>query len=141
MAGVGATLLRGCIAGLAGTAAMTVAQQIEMSRTGRSPSLVPGRVAARLLRRSPSEIERPMHWAHGVTLGAVRGLITHAGLRGLPGSAAFFAVLWSGDVVLYKSLGIADWPWRWTVSELATDTGHKALYAVLTGTASDALNR
>jgi len=138
------TVLRGSVAGVVGTAVMTLAQQAEMSVTGRPPSTVPGQVAARLLSRSDADavaaLSGPTHWAHGAAMGPMRGVLAGMGLRGVAGSAAFFALMWAGDAVLYRTLGIADWPWRWTASELATDMGHKALYALVTGAAYDALD-
>ncbi len=134
-------LLRGAVAGLVGTVVMTVGQYIEGSLTGRVASTVPGQVSARLLSR-PDAVESlstPTHWAHGTAMGLVRGVLSRTGVRGVKGSVVFFAVMWAGDVVLYRVLGIADWPWRWTRAELATDVGHKALYALVTSASYDSL--
>lgn len=68
------SLTKGALAGLIGTAAMTAAQIVEMRLTGREPSLVPGRVASKLLGLEPkddaalSRISITMHWAHGITM-------------------------------------------------------------------------
>lgn len=143
MGGSVGALGRGAIAGLAGTAVMTVSQRLEMSLSGRPPSPVPGQVGVRLLRRkdeAADTLSPIVHWAHGTTMGTVRALFGQAGLRGPAATAAFFALLWSGDVLLYKSLGVADWPWRWSMRELAPDVGHKALYAAVTGMVYDALS-
>lgn len=135
-------LLRGAAAGLIGTACMTVGQYIEGSLTGRQESTVPGQVAARLLSR-PDDVESlstPTHWAHGAAMGSLRGALSRTGIRGLGGSVVFFAIMWSADVVLYRVLGIADWPWRWTRAELVTDMGHKAFYALVTSASYDSLS-
>lgn len=138
-------IIYGPLAGLAGTAVMTLAQHLEMSVTGRPPSTVPGQVAARLLSRSESgavaDLNIPMHWAHGAAMGCLRGSLTELGRRGFAGSAAFFALMWTGDAMLYKTLGIADWPWRWTPAELALDIGHKALYTLATSATYEAIAR
>lgn len=109
--------------------------------TGRSPSTVPGQVAARLLGHPEADtvasLNLPTHWAHGAAMGPLRGVLAGMGLRGVPGSAVFFAMMWAGDAMLYRALGIADRPWRWDQAELATDIGHKALYALVTGIAYD----
>lgn len=128
------TIANGALAGLAGTAAMTVAQEVEMRLSGRDPSLVPGHVASKLLPVSPSSDEElarvslGMHWAHGVTQGVVRALLGRAGLGGV----AHFALMWPSDALLYRSLGISDWPWRWSAAELAPDLGHKAIHVAVT---------
>ncbi len=138
-------LTKGALAGLIGTAAMTAAQTAEMRMTGRRPSLVPGQVASKLLRLEPegddamSRISIRMHWAHGMTMGAIRGLIGQGGLQGAPAAATHFALMWSGDVMLYKACGIAPWPWQWSLEELATDVLHKGIYAGVTSAAHDRL--
>ncbi len=128
-----------------GTALMTAAQAAGMRLTGRKPSLVPGHVASKLLRLKPadeealSRISIGMHWTHGMTMGTVRALIGRGGLHGGAAAAAHFALTWSGDVMLYKALGIAPWPWKWSLEELAPDLLHKGIYAAATSAAYDRL--
>jgi hypothetical protein len=136
----------GALAGLIGTAAMTAAQAAEMRVTGRPPSMVPGRVASKLLRLKPegdealSRISLRMHWAHGVTQGTARALVGRLGLEGPAAAAAHFTLMWGGDAMLYKVLGISPWPWRWSLEELAPDVLHKGFYAVVTSAAYDRLS-
>lgn len=139
-------LVRGMVSGLLGTAAMTVSELLEMSLSGREGSKVPGQVGAHLLPgrdpSSPDDVQRlntPVHWAHGITMGALRGALDTVGLRGPAATAAHFALLWGGDAALYRVLGVADVPWRWEPEELASDVGHKAVYAIVTGLTYDAL--
>jgi len=139
------SMAKGALAGLIGTAAMTAAQAAEMRVTGRKPSLVPGHVASKLMRLEPaddealSRISIRMHWAHGMTMGTVRALIGRSGLEGPAAAAAHFALMWGGDVMLYKTLGIAPWPWQWSLEEMAPDVLHKGIYAAATGAAYDRL--
>ena len=140
-------IVRGMVAGAIGTIAMTVSERLEMSVSGRDPSRVPGQVAAQLMpgkdAGSATDVQRlntPMHWAHGIGMGAVRGVLDEAGLRGAAATAAHFALLWGGDAALYRALGIADVPWRWEADELTTDLLHKGVYAVVTGAVYDALS-
>jgi len=140
------TLARGMLAGAVGTIAMTLSERLEMAVTGREASRVPGEVAAHLLPgrdpRAASDIQRlnsPMHWAHGISMGAVRGLLDAGGMRGPAATAAHFALLWTGDAMLYRGLDVADVPWRWSTDELAADVLHKGVYAVVTGAVYDAL--
>jgi len=137
--------VKGAVAGAIGTAAMTASQAAEMSITGRPASMVPGRVASKLLRLSPdgdeemARISLGMHWAHGMTQGMVRSLLGRTGLEGTAAAAAHFALMWTSDAALYKVLGISPWPWEWSAGELAPDVGHKALYALATSAAYDRL--
>lgn len=139
-------ITRGVLAGAVGTAAMTLTQKLEMALTGREGSQVPGLVGAHVTPgidpAEPAEVEQlndPVHWVHGVTMGALRGALDVTGLRGLTATAAHFALVWTGDVALYRALGIAEAPWHWEADELATDLLHKGVYALTTGAVYDAL--
>ncbi len=141
-------VIRGMIAGLAGTAAMTLSEQLEIAVSGRPSSSVPGQVGAHVVPgKDPSSeadvrrLDTPVHWAHGVSMGAVRGLLDSAGLTGPAATAAHFALLWCSDATLYRALGIAEAPWNWSPDELATDLLNKGVYAVVTGAVYDAISR
>jgi len=140
-----AAAAKGFAAGLAGATAMTAAQAVEMRLSGREPSMVPAQVAARLLglrRRAARDagLNWTVHFAHGASMGSVRGLMSLSGTRGPAAAAAFFLALWSGDCLLYRALGIAPWPWRWGGDELAVDVGHKLVYAIATSAAYEKLD-
>jgi hypothetical protein len=135
----------GMIAGAVGTVAMTISERLEMSLTGRAPSTVPGQVGAHLLPgadpEAPADVARlngPVHWGHGIAMGAIRGLLDVAGLQGPSATGAHFALVWGGDAALYRALGIADVPWRWSGDELRADLLHKGVYAAVTGAVYDA---
>lgn len=137
---------KGAVAGVIGTAAMTVTQAIEMRVTGREASLVPGEVGAKLARlkvrgRRKRRLSLGVHWAHGLNGGLVRGLLGLTPLTGASAGATHFAALWVSDVTLYMALGIASPPWRWEREELAVDLLHKGLYAVVTSAAFERLSR
>lgn len=139
-------LSRGMAAGAAGTLAMTVSERLEMALSKREPSTVPGQVGAHLLpRQDPNStaavarLNAPVHWAHGISMGALRGALDLAGLRGPAASAAHFALVWGGDAALYRALGIAEVPWRWGADELVPDLVHKGVYAAVTGAVYDAM--
>ena len=143
---VARAMVRGMVAGAVGTVAMTLSERVEMSLSGRAPSTVPGQVGAHLLPgadpANPSDVARlggPVHWGHGVAMGALRGVLDVAGLEGPAASAAHFALVWGGDAALYRTLGIADAPWRWSADELGADLLHKGVYAAVTGAVYDAL--
>lgn len=140
-------ILQGFLAGLIGTIVMTLSQTLEIKVTGRQPSIVPGRVGSKLLQLSPNNeqemtsLSTKIHWAHGVALGAVFGLISLANLNVVAAIALFFTLLWSGDALLYTALGIAPLPWHWQVNELLTDLFHKGVYAISTGISYGVVNQ
>ena len=140
-----AAIAKGMAAGLVGTAAMTASERIEMAITGREASDVPGQVGAKLLRRQPetaAEMQRlstQVHWAHGILVGGLRGVLERAGVEGPAASVAHFAALWGGDATMYATLGLAPPPWNWEQEALAVDLLHKGVYAAVTGVVYDAL--
>lgn len=132
-------LRRGLIAGTIGTMTLTLAEHAEMKLTGRQPSSVPGQVGMKLLRRDPEadpaltkRLSPLVHWTHGTALGAVRGLLDGAGLSPRAATLAFYPLVWSGDALLYRALGIAPAPWRWSHDELLTDLFGKGVLSFAT---------
>ncbi|WP_093802151.1 hypothetical protein [Streptomyces sp. Wb2n-11] len=137
---VALALRLGLAAGAVGTVVLTLSETIEQRLTGREDSRVPGQVGAALTGRKGDEaaagkLNTPVHWMHGTTMGAARGALALTGLGPVAATAAHYAVVWGGDVTLYRGLGIAPWPWKWQKQELATDLFHKGVYAIATGVA------
>jgi hypothetical protein len=129
----------GLAAGAIGTVVLTLAERAEMRVTGREPSTFPGQVGVRLASRDPSEhpelvakLNPVVHWGHGVSMGAVRGLLDVAGLGPIAATAAFYGLVWGGDAMLYRVLGLAPAPWKWERSELLTDLYGKGVLALAT---------
>src|SRR4051794_33289188 len=74
---------RGAAAAVAGVAAMTAAEKLEQRVTRRPDSYVPAHTLGRLLGLSRPDADAwprnlLMHYANGVLLGAVRGVISAA---------------------------------------------------------------
>lgn len=143
---LGRAALRGALAGLAGTAAMTVATKVEQQVTGRPDSYVPGRtITALATRRRPPGSERPfvrnhlMHWGTGAAVGALRGIWAASGLRGWRGSAWFTSVRLATDQTLENATGVGDPPWTWSRRDQVVDVAGKAVYSFVTGAVADAL--
>ena len=80
-----------------------------------------------------ASLSNKVHWGHGIALGAVFRLISLAEVTGVTAITIFFALLWSGDALLYAALGIAPLPWHWQANELIPDLFHKGVYAIATG--------
>ena len=132
-------ILKGLLAGLAGTIALTISESLEMKVTKRPPSDVPGQVGSKVAGiqpKSEQEMKRLsgwVHWIHGISLGLVYGLLSLLGLNTLANIVLFFALVWGGDVLLYKALGIAAFPWHWKANEIMPDLLNKGVYAIVTG--------
>lgn len=141
--GVAAAIGRGMAAGLAGTAAMTALQRIEMAIEDREGSSAPAEAVEKVLDVQPESaaaeerLSQLTHWAYGTGWGAVRGLLAVAGLRGPAATAVHFAAVWGTALVMLPRLGLAPPVTEWGGKQIAKDALFHAVYAVATGQAYD----
>jgi hypothetical protein len=141
----GKSVLYGLAAGLAGVAAMTLAEKIEQRFTKRPNSYVPAHVLEKLLKlpHKPDEerlgLNWAMHWGQGIVLGIVRSIMAERGLRGPVGSFLFMNLRLLNDQTLENATGIGALPWTWPKDEQAIDLLHKGIYAFTTGYVLDQL--
>ena len=138
-------LAAGLLAGAAGVAAMTLAEKVEQSFTGRPNSYVPAHTLERLL-GLPARPDRDrlglnwaMHWGQGIVLGAVRAWMAKRGFGGPFGSFLFLNLRLFNDQSLENATGVGAPPWTWPWDEQAVDVAHKAVYAFVTGAVADRL--
>ena len=80
--GLANEIARGLLAGLVGTAAMTVSSTLEAKLRGRPFSTAPAEAAAKVLgikefrsEAARSRFSNLVHWGYGTGWGAVRGLM------------------------------------------------------------------
>ncbi len=110
---IGATIGKGLIAGLAGTAAITISQMIEMKITGRKPSTAPADAASKALDIKPAtkqdkqQFSQVVHWTYGTSWGIARALVTETGLEGIPASLLHFITVWGTAMIIEPKLGVA----------------------------------
>src|SRR3954467_2357785 len=143
---LGRAALRGALAGLAGTAAMTLGTKIEPRFTERPHSCVLGRTATALAPggRLPGSARPPvrnhlMHWGTGAAVGALRGIWAASGLRGWRASAWHTWVRLATDQTLENATGVGSPPRTGSRRDQAVDLGAKALYSFVTGAVADRL--
>ncbi|MGY1806483.1 hypothetical protein ACI8AF_03865 [Blastococcus sp. SYSU D00669] len=143
---LGRAALSGALAGLAGTAAMTLGEQLEQRLTGRPDSYVPARTLTALTtrRRLPGSARPPvrnhlMHWGTGAAVGALRGIWAASGLRGWRASAWHTSVRLATDQTLENATGVGSPPWTWSGRDQAVDLAGKAVYSFVTGAVADRL--
>ena len=125
------TAARGLAAGLAGTAALTVSQRIEMRITGRPASDLPARVAEGVLGISPRGRQRELvatatHWFNNTSSGLGRAALGAVGLRGLPAAVGTFGLYLGGAALLFTRLGVAP------ALPRPVDLAHAGVYAAVT---------
>lgn len=140
------SLGRGLVAGLAGTAAMTVSSTIESKVRGREASSAPADAASKLLgiqsfrdRRAEQRFGTLVHWSYGTGWGVVRGLLATAGLPPAFATAAHLAAVWGGEQIMLPALEVAPPITSWGGTEIAIDAWHHLVYAVATGIAYESL--
>ncbi|MBA2504622.1 MAG: hypothetical protein H0V29_01605 [Thermoleophilaceae bacterium] len=137
---------KGLFAGAAGTAAMTVSSTLEAKLRDRGSSSAPADAAGKVLGVQPRDpagqarFSNVVHWGYGTSWGAVRGLLSVAGLDGGRAAAAHWAVVWGSAQVMLPALDVAPPPWKSPPEEIGIDAFHYAVYAVATGVAFAALD-
>ena len=142
---IGTAAVRGLVAGLAGTAAMTLAEKVEQQFTGRPNSYVPARTLGRLVgmgsRADRQSLRRNwlMHWGQGILMGALRGVMARHGVRGPVGSFMFMSARLLNDQALENATGVGAPPWTWPTDEQVIDLTHKWIYAFVTSAVADAI--
>jgi hypothetical protein len=136
--------VRGAAAGLVGVGAMTVAEKLEQMVTGRPSSYVPAHTLGRLLGLSRPDADRwprnmLMHYGNGIVLGAVRGIMAAANLRGPQATTLHAPLRLAWDQTLENLTGVGAPPWTWPRDELVIDVAHKSVFSLVTGIVADAL--
>jgi hypothetical protein len=132
----------GLVAGVAGTAAMTISSTVEAKLRGRAFSTAPARATAKVLgiREFEDGIAEARfsdlsHWGYGTGWGVVRGLLGATGMPARKATAAHGAAIWGSAQVMLPALEVAPPAVFWGKDEVAIDAFHHAVYAVATGLA------
>lgn len=137
---------RGLLAGLVGTAAMTLSSGVEARLSGRGASTTPAQAVERLSGIHPHDeqgrqrLNTAAHWGYGTALGVERGLLALAGLYGPAATAAHFALVWGASQGMLPALDVSPPTWRFGARATAVDVLHHAVYATATGLAHDWLD-
>ena len=150
-----AALTRGLAAGVAGTACMTVLQEIMAKRRRRAlaevmtsratesgdpwkrapaPALLAKRVIEGVFQRElpPERIPlftNAVHWGFGTVMGAAYGLAQSrsAGNPALRGPL-FGLGVWAQSYATLVPLGLYKWPWHYRAGAIAKDVSYHLLY-------------
>lgn len=144
---VASSIGKGLVAGLVGTAAMTVSSSLEARLRHRAPSSAPARATTKVLGIKEFEDDIAAarfndlsHWGYGTVWGAVRGLLGAAGLSPRAASAAHGAAVWGSAAVTLPALEVAPPFVFWGRKEVAIDLWHHAVYAAATGVAYELID-
>lgn len=144
---VGCAIGRGLVAGLAGTAVMTVSSTIEMKLRGRQASTAPADAALKVLRLQPvddqakARFSNVVHWSYGTSWGVARGMLDAAGCKNTCALPLQFAAIWGMSLVMLPALEIAPPVTKWSADEIAIDAFHHLVYAAAVDLAYAVLKR
>ena len=138
---------KGVVAGLAGTAAMTVSSTAEAKLRRRPFSKAPAKAAEKALgiekfrsERDEARFSDLVHWGYGTGWGVVRGFLREFGLGPKLSTPAHFAAIWGSDLVSLPALDVAPPVTMWGKEEVAIDLFHHAVYAAATAVAYELLD-
>lgn len=135
----------GLLAGLAGTAAITLSQMIEMKITGRKPSTTPEKAVEKTLdigavsEEKKGKVSQEVHWVYGTSWGISRGLMRLAGLKGWAATLAHFSAIWGTALVMLPALKLSKPVQEQPVKTTLIEGLHHAVYATVTGLVVDAI--
>jgi hypothetical protein len=149
---IAAELGKGLLAGLVGTAAMTVVSTLEMKARKRAASATPAKAAERVLGMKPqderarSRLSNLVHFTYGTLWGTMRSILgrtlSAAGVRNpLAPAAAHLAVVWGTELVALPRLGLTPPVREWGRKEVAIDWMHHLVYAAAVDGAYRAISR
>jgi len=143
---LGNAIGKGLLAGIAGTAAITITQMIEMKITKRKPSKATIKVAQQVTDVKPvnkeaqDKVSQEVHWAYGTSWGIARGMIALTGLRGLPAAMVHFAAVWGTSMLMLPKFNAAPPVTEEDPKAIAIDGLHHAVYALAAGAVYDAID-
>ena len=140
---IGATLGKGLIAGLIGTAAITVSQMIEMKITKRKASDGPANAVENTLDIHPApgtkkRFGQEVHWTYGTLWGVVHGVLAAAGVKKWAATTTHFAAIF-GTALAMAPLEDEPPVTEWEPKQILIGALHHAVYAVAVGLVFDAI--
>lgn len=146
MKALAAAIGKGLVAGVAGTAAMTVSSTLEAKLRGRPFSTAPARAAQKVLGietfSSPAAEARfsnLVHWGYGTGWGVARGVLGMV-LPSRAAELAHFGAIWGGALVMLPALDVAPPVWEWEGEDVAIDVFHHVVYVAATAAAYELIS-
>jgi len=142
----GSALGKGLIAGLVGTAAITLSQAIERKITGKPTNFAPGDAASKALDIEASKMEArkkfsdEVNWVYGTSWGSARGMLSLFGLKGLPATAIHWAAIFYTAITIEPDFEVAPAISEWSKRDIAIFALHHVIYAATAGFVFDAIN-
>src|SRR5215467_14843396 len=138
---------KGVLAGVAGTAAMTVSSTLEAKLRGRPFSTAPAKAATRALGietfddgEAYARFSNLVHWGYGTGWGVARGIMRVVGLGPRLATGAHFAALWGSALYSLPKYEVAPPVTEWATEDVAIDIFHHLVYVGAAALAFEFLN-
>lgn len=144
---IGSVIGRGLIAGLAGTAAITISQMIESKINQKEPNFAPADAACKALgieasqRDQRKKLSREVHWVYGTLWGVARGLISLAHIKKSPATALHFGAIYYTALTIQPDFEVSPPVTEWSKKDILIDGLHHAVYAIAAGLVFDAIDK
>ena len=139
---------KGVIAGLAGTAAMTISSTLEAKLRGRPFSTAPAKAATRALGietfddgEAYARFSNLVHWGYGTGWGVARGVMRAVGLGPRLSTGAHFTALWGSALYSLPKYEVAPPVTEWAAEDVAIDVFHHLVYVGAAALAFELLER
>lgn len=137
---------KGLIAGLAGTAAMTLCQMVEMKISKRAPSQTPAKAVGKVLhlqttdQGNQKQFVNQIHWTYGTLWGLARAALDMACLKGWQATLLHYQTVWGTSLLMLPTIKVVPPVKEWGTKEIATDALQHLVYAVVAGIVYDAID-
>lgn len=137
---------RGLVAGVIGTAAMTVSSTIEAKLRNRGSSSAPTDAAVKVLgiEKFSSDAQEQqfgqlVHWGYGTGWGVARGVLRTLGLSRSAATVGHLAAVWGSEQVMLPALDVTPPATQWGAKEVAIDLWHHVVYVLAVAAAYERL--
>lgn len=143
---LGCLMGTGLLAGAAGTAALTVAQAVEMDLTGREASTTPAEAVEKVLGiraiddDHKAQLAQLVHWGYGTSWGLFRSFLDLLGVRGTDASLIHCAAVWGTALALLPGLEVAPPAHQWPAKMHVTEGVFHLIYAEAAGIVYDLMS-
>jgi hypothetical protein len=143
---LGCLIGKGLLAGLVGTAAITVSQVMEMELSGREPSTTPAEAVEKVLGIKAidddhkAKLAQLVHWGYGTSWGLFRSALEVLGLQGFGASVIHWLAIWGAALVMLPGLEVAPPAREWPVKMHVTGGVGHLIYAEAAGLIYDLMS-
>ena len=137
---------RGLLAGLVGTAAISLSQMLEMKLSKRAPSSAPADAAGKVVGVQPRDAKGKarfgnlVHWAYGTSWGLFRAALGGGRTDRFWAPLAHLGAVQTAAMLMLPALHVAPPVTKWGGGEIGKEVMHHTVYAAATDAAYRALS-